>query len=104
MNPKLCGVVWQARTALVVVGVTSLYMTARLELRPMFRSVEFWWMHAMICFWLLFAIILFIAEPVISRRAGAVPASGQSAKRLAWLQRTVSLVSIAEPMAGRKGW
>ncbi len=102
--------VWQARTALIVVGVTGLYMTARLELWSRFRSTEFLWMHAMVCLWLLFAIILFIAEPLISRRARAVPTSNLSAKRLTWLQRghwvllALSLVTIAGAVAGSQGW
>jgi uncharacterized membrane protein len=102
--------VWQARTALIVVGITGLYMTARLELWSRFRSAEFWWMHAMVCLWLLFATILFIAEPLVSRRVRAVPTGGQSAKRLAWLQRAhwallaLSLVTIAGAVAGSQGW
>jgi len=64
--------VWQARTALVVVGLTGFCMTVRLELCSHFRSAGFWWMHAMVCLWLLFAIILFIAEPLTSRRSRAV--------------------------------
>jgi len=102
--------VWQARAALIVVGITGLYMTARLELWSRFRSAEFWWMHAMVCLWLLFAIILFIAEPLVSRRARGVPTSGRSANRLAWLQwahwalLALSLVTVAGAVAGSQGW
>lgn len=102
--------VWQARTALIVVGLTGFYMTARLELWSRFRSAEFWWMHAMVCLWLLFAIILFIAEPLMSRRSRAVLTSGQAAARLAWLQRghwlllALSLATIAGAVAGSQGW
>ena len=78
--------VWQARTALIVVGLTGLFMTARLELWTRFCSAEFWRMHAMVCLWLLFAIILFVADPLMSRRSRAVSTSRQSAARLAWLQ------------------
>ncbi len=102
--------VWQARAALIVVGITGFYMTARLELWSRFRAAEFWWMHAMVCLWLLFAIILFIAEPLISRRVRAVPTSGQRAKRLAWLERghwvllVLSLITVAGAVAGSQGW
>ena len=102
--------VWQARTALIVVGITGFYMTARLELWSRFRAAEFWWMHAMVCLWLLFAIILFIAEPVISRRGDAVPATTLPAKRLAWLQGAhwvllaLSLITVAGAVAGSQGW
>lgn len=102
--------VWQARIALIVVGITGFYMTARLELWSRFRTTEFWWMHAMVCLWLLFAIILFIAEPLISRRVHTVPTTIQRAKRLAWLQRAhwlllaLSLITVAGAVAGSQGW
>jgi uncharacterized membrane protein len=35
--------VWQARTALVAVGLTGLYMTARLELWSRVGLAGFWW-------------------------------------------------------------
>jgi len=47
--------VWQAQVAIVVVGLTGCYMAWRLDLWEWFRMVEFWWMHAMVCVWLLFA-------------------------------------------------
>ena len=53
---------WQARTAIVVVGLTGFYMVWRLDLWDRFRTASFWWMHAMVCLWLLFAFILFIAR------------------------------------------
>jgi uncharacterized membrane protein len=45
--------VWQARSAIAIVGLTGLYMTWRLGLWDRFRSAGFWWMHAMVCLWLL---------------------------------------------------
>jgi hypothetical protein len=60
--------VWQARTAVILVGLAGLYMTWRLDLWSWFRSADFWWMHAMVCLWLLFAFILFIGESFILHR------------------------------------
>jgi uncharacterized membrane protein len=59
---------WQARTAVVVVGLTGFYMTWRLDLWDRFRTFNFWWMHAMVCLWLLFALVLFVAEPFLLHR------------------------------------
>ena len=59
---------WQARGAIVLVGLTGFYMTWRLDLWDRFRTAGFWWMHAMVCVWLLFALVLFIAEPFILHR------------------------------------
>ena len=39
---------WQARIAVVIVGLTGFYMSARLDLWDRFRSAQFWWMHAMV--------------------------------------------------------
>jgi hypothetical protein len=56
--------IWQARTAVVVTGLTGFYMTGRLDLWSWFGSAGFWWMHAMVGVWLLFALVLFVAEPL----------------------------------------
>ena len=37
--------VWQARTAVIVVGLTGLYMMWRLDLWDRFQAVTFWWMR-----------------------------------------------------------
>jgi uncharacterized membrane protein len=50
--------IWQARAALLVVGLSGLHMTARLGLWGRFTSVDFWWMHAMVGVCLVFAFIL----------------------------------------------
>ena len=59
---------WQARIAVVVVGLTGFYMAVRLDLWDRFQSAQFWWMHAMVCVWLLFTLVLFVIEPFILRR------------------------------------
>lgn len=60
--------VWQARTCVVLVGFSGFYMAWRLVLWDRFQRGAFWWMHAMVLVWLLFSVVLFIAEPLISRR------------------------------------
>lgn len=56
--------VWIARAAVLLAGVTGFYMVARLELWGRFRAAHFWWMHAMVGIWTLFALILFVIEPL----------------------------------------
>jgi hypothetical protein len=34
----------------------------------MYIAGRLWWMHVMVCVWLLFAFVLFIAEPFILHR------------------------------------
>ena len=48
--------IWQARIATLVVAASGFYMVDRLQLWDRFRSIEFWWMHAMVLLWLIFTI------------------------------------------------
>jgi uncharacterized membrane protein len=101
---------WQARAAILVVGLSGFYMTARLDLWGRFRTVDFWWMHAMVCVWLLFAVILFVAEPFILHRHFHKWATTKPDAAFAWLNRAhwvllgLSLVTILGAVAGSLGW
>jgi uncharacterized membrane protein len=102
--------VWQARAAILLVGLSGFYMAARLDLWPRFRSVSFWWMHAMVGLWLLFTIILFVAEPLLARRRPRKPQPSTPDAALAWLTRMhwvlliLSLVTVFGAVAGSQGW
>jgi uncharacterized membrane protein len=102
--------VWQARSAVVLVGLTGLYMTWRLDLWERFRSAGFWWMHAMVCLWLLFAFVLFIGEPFVLHRRFPRWASERPRIAFAWLHRAhwvllvLSVVTILGAVAGSQGW
>ncbi|MGC1576715.1 MAG: hypothetical protein WA813_11455 [Beijerinckiaceae bacterium] len=102
--------VWQARTAILLVGLTGFYMAWRFDLWDRFRSAAFWWMHAMVCLWLLFVIILFIAEPLILHRHFHRWAAAEPAAAFAWLHRAhwvllvLSVVTIFGAVAGSQGW
>lgn len=101
--------VWQARTAVLIVGLTGFYMTARLDLWDRFRSAEFWWMHAMVCVWLLFAFILFVAEPFILHRhfnklaATRPDAAFARLQRAHWVLLVLSVITIFAAVAGSQG-
>lgn len=101
---------WQARSAIILVALTGLYMTWRLDLWDRFRVASFWWMHAMVCVWLLFAFVLFVAEPLILHRRFPGWAIAQPEKAFAWLHRahwvllTLSLITIFGAVAGSNGW
>lgn len=101
---------WQARTAIIVVGLSGLYMTWRLDLWDRFRTVGFWWMHTMVCVWLLFALVLFVAEPFILHRHFHRWATARRGAAFAWLHRThwmlltLSVITILGAVAGSHGW
>lgn len=107
--------VWQARTAVIVVALTGFYMLWRLSLWNRFHAAMFWWMHAMVCLWLLFAVILFVVEPLSARRrraavslAGAPPHNIE--RRLAlmqwghWALLALSIATVLGAVAGSHGW
>jgi len=101
--------VWQARGAVLLVGLTGLYMTAKLDLWDRFRDAAFWWMHAMVIVWLLFAFVLFVGEPLVLRRLFPAWAAREPDRAFAWLHRvhvvllTLSLITILAAAVGAHG-
>lgn len=101
---------WQTRVAILVVGASGFYMAARLDLWERFRSAEFWWMHAMVAVWLAFALILFVAEPLVLPRRTEEWAATRPDHFFTWLHRAhwvlwaASLVTIFGAVAGSQGW
>jgi uncharacterized membrane protein len=59
---------WQARVTTLLVGVSGFYITAVLDLWSRFESPGYWWMHAMVFVWIVFTVVLFIAEPLFLHR------------------------------------
>lgn len=101
--------VWYARGAVILAGATGFYMVDRLGLWSWFHSAHFWWMHAMVGVWTLFALVLFVIEPLglIRRlRGGKADASDE---RFARLQRVhivlliLALITIFGAVAGSHG-
>jgi uncharacterized membrane protein len=100
---------WQARVATLLVGASGFYMVDRLDLWARFRSVQFWWMHAMVLVWLIFTIILFVGEPLVmlarKRRGIASPADVNATRmqRLHWVLLVLSVVTVMAAVAGSHG-
>jgi uncharacterized membrane protein len=86
--------IWQARTTVLIVGLTGLYMTHELDLWDRFLSAEYWWMHAMTGLWLLFMMVLFIAEPLVLH--GYFHKLARTSPQLAftWLQRAHAILYL----------
>ena len=102
--------VWQARIAVLFVGATGLYMIQEADLWDRFSSLAYWWMQAMVGLWAIFAIGLFIVEPLIlDRRLPALAARRQAATfawlaGLHWLLLALSLITVFGAVAGSHGW
>jgi len=102
--------VWQARVAVLLVGGTGLYMIEKADLWDRFRSPAYWWMHAMVGVWSIFAAGLFAVEPFIVDRhlpRWAIRSRGATFAWLArvhWLLLALSLVTVFGAVAGSHGW
>ena len=101
---------WQARITTVLAGLTGLDLLVRLDLWHRFLSVSYWWMHAMAVVWLLFTVMLFVAEPLFLHqwlldRAKVEPeATFRRVERLHRLLLTLSLITILGAVAGSHGF
>ena len=101
---------WQARATTLLAGLTGFYMTTRLDLWSRFQSAAYWWMHAMIAVWLLFTIMLFVAEPLVLHRWFQKRAMSDPGGTFALIERmhrvllAVSLITVLGAVAGSHGW
>jgi uncharacterized membrane protein len=99
----------QARVVTLLTGISGFYMVERLDLWDRFRVVEFWWMHAMVAVWLLFTLVLFIAEPLFldrwfRRRAAQDPQGTLALAQLFhWAMLALSAMTIIGAVAGSHG-
>ena len=86
----------QVKISILLVGATGLWMTYRLDAWSRFVDPRFWWMMAMVGLWLIFALMVFVAEPLLhetfERKASSNPAA---ALRGMSLVHTVLLVLAA---------
>lgn len=58
----------QARIWVLLAGASGIWMTWRGQLWGLFLDPHYWWMHAMVCVWLIFAVMLFVLEPLYLHR------------------------------------
>jgi uncharacterized membrane protein len=102
--------VWQARTAVIIVGLTGFYMVGRFNIWDRFHDLSFWWMHAMVCLWLIFVALLFVGEPLVLHRyfhrlASRTPdVAFARLQRLHWVLLILALITIFGAVAGVHGW
>jgi uncharacterized membrane protein len=100
---------WQARLTTALAGLTGFYMLARVDLWDRFRSIAYWWLHAMVGVWLLFTLMLFVAEPLFlhRRRLARARADPESTFRLVeqlhWILLILSLITLLGAVLGSHG-
>lgn len=100
---------WVARGATLVAAASGFYMMERLDLWRAFPSAAFWWLDAMVFVWLVFTLMLFVAEPLflgrwLRRRAEADPqGTFRIIERLHWFLLTISMITVLGAVAGVGG-
>lgn len=98
----------QARLWVLLAGASGLWMVWRGAMWDRFRDPHFWWMHAMVALWALFAAMLFVIEPLVLRRRLA--ASTDPARDFARMERmhrlllAAAVVTVAGAVAGSHGF
>ena len=99
----------QARISTIIVGVTGFYMLYRFDLWDRFQHAGYWWMHAMVIVWLIFSLMLFLAEPLflhrwLTARAETKPEmTFRLVESLHWVLLVISLVTLLAAVAGSHG-
>lgn len=90
----------QARIAVLIVGITGFWMLALLGGWGILGTAGGWWLDLMILVWLLFAFLLFVAEPLgLPARIGLI----QSPLGFQLLHTVMLLLALAAVFAGVLG-
>ena len=98
----------QAAVWVLLAGASGFWMTWRADLWSRFADPQYWWMHAMVAVWLVFAAMLFVIEPLFLHRRmerSADPARDFARmERMHWVLLVASLVTVLGAVAGSHGW
>jgi uncharacterized membrane protein len=58
----------QARVSILIVGLSGLYLLAKLHAWEQLANPAFWWLDLMIAVWALFALMVYVLEPLVVHR------------------------------------
>jgi len=58
----------QVRFSILLVGLSGIYMLAKLDAWDRFRDAAFWWLDLMVALWVLFALLVYVLEPLVLHR------------------------------------
>ncbi|MCV2447186.1 hypothetical protein [Paracoccus sp. DMF] len=97
----------QARLWVALAGLSGLWMVWRGAMWDRFAEAGYWWMHAMVAVWLVFAAMLFLIEPLFLHRrmkASADPAADfDRMGRMHVLLLAASLIAVIGGVGGAHG-
>ncbi len=97
----------QAQIWVLLAGASGLWMMWRGEMGSRLLDPRSWWMHAMIAVWAIFALMLFVIEPLfLHRRMARSHAPAQDfarMERMHLLLLAASLTALAGAVGGSHG-
>lgn len=99
-----------AQVCTVITGATGFYMVHLTNGWWKFTKLEYWWIHAMVCVWLIFMVLLFILEPFVVEKQleKGIKENPERVVRnmihIHWVLLILSLVTIFGTVAGAHGW
>ena len=97
----------QARLWVLLAGASGLWMIWRGGMWSRFADPHFWWMHAMVAIWLIFAAMLFVIEPLfLHGRMAATPRPAgdfMRMQRMHGVLLALSIVTLIGAVGGSHG-
>ena len=98
---------WQARIWVALAGASGLWLIYRADMWSRFAELRFWWMHLMVALWAMFALMLFVLEPLVLHRRMAQPATPEAdfarIMRLHQFLTLLGIVAIFGAVGGNHG-
>ena len=101
---------FQARFTVLITGFSGFYMLEAMKAWERYWYPQFWWLHLMTLVWLLYALVLFVLEPLFLHRWFHQLATKNSDKAFVLLHGmhtillTLSLLAIFGAVAGVHGF
>ena len=100
---------WQARGTTLLVGLSGFYLCHIWDLWDRFQDPAYFWMHLMVLVWVVFSVMLFIAEPLFLHRwflekgREKPEETFRLIQRMHWVLLTLSLITVVAATAGSHG-
>ena len=99
----------QVRISIALAGLSGLYMLHALDAWDRFRRAPFWWLDLMVGVWCVFALMVYVIEPLFAhcrfRELAARDATSAFAlaMRLHLVALTLSVIAIGAGVLGAHG-
>jgi hypothetical protein len=99
----------QARFSILLAGLSGFYMLNKMQAWTLLLDPAFWWLALMVAVWAVFALVVFVLEPLVVHRLFHVYALRDKnrafslAIRLRAMALTISCVAIVAGVLGAQG-